>query len=357
MKAEIYKLKDNFKINKNIKSQLIYGCKDKLKSPFLSICVPAYGRVDTLKECIDSIINQKAINCNYRIIISEDYSDKHNEIKKLITSYSDDRIIYYVNKPALGMAANWNRCFELADTPYVALLHDDDYLYDNYVYTVSKFINSELKFDLICFDHDLLRYGKIEKENNNKVTQIYKSLQEGKLKKIKSGNFFYGGIDGKIVPTCGILFNRKKMLQFGGYNSEYGYSADHCLVQEFCDKNKVYFYPKKLSVYRYNENNITNQDKTKCYFVLEKDDMRKRMCNQYIYTKLLKWMLDGMFLESMAPYIKHLKVGQKNDVKWLPDFTVTAKARINQYLFTIIKKIYIYGSSIINIIFGKKVNY
>lgn len=333
---------------------LLKGNEEYQKLCKVSICIPAYGRIETLKQAIDSILNQTEKNKKYCLIISEDHSDKHEKIKDLIMSYETEKILYYYNPVPKGMTGNWNCCFELANTEYVALLHDDDYLYPNYVSTIFKIIESKNTFDLMLFQHDLLVFDKIDK-TTSKIKNIYNNLQRNRWRRIKQGNFIFGGADGIIVPTCGILFKRKPMLEFGGYRKEYGYSADHSFVAEFCKKHKVYFYNKTVSVYRYAETNITNQGGTKKAFVIEKQEMRKRIAEEnMIYSIIYKMFSEGMFYESMGPYIKHLKIGEKNDQLWLPGFIVTKRGRRQQKCFEVVKRLYIYGQGIINILFGKR---
>lgn len=148
------------------KSQLILGDERKLDQAKFSICIPAYRRIDTLKKAIDSILSQDKDDMDFCLIISEDDSDEHEQILNLISGYHDAKIVYYYNKPALGMAEKWNQCFRLAHSEYVALLHDDDYLYPNYVNTVKQLFDQRIEFDVVYFDHDLLRFDEILSERD-----------------------------------------------------------------------------------------------------------------------------------------------------------------------------------------------
>ena len=52
----------------------------------------------------------------------------------------------YVNKENIGMIGNWNRGFELANTKYVAMLHDDDMLADIYLEEINRKRYYEINF-------------------------------------------------------------------------------------------------------------------------------------------------------------------------------------------------------------------
>ena len=48
------------------------------------------------------------------------------------------------------------------------------------------------------------------------------------------------------------------------------------------------------------------------------------------------------------------QIGEKNDQLWLPGFIVTKRGRRQQKCFEVVKRLYIYGQGIINILFGKR---
>ena len=56
----------------------------------LSICIPAYNRVDTLKEAIDSVLNLQQNGIIYNCIISEDNSGGVRSSNCFIESIIDD---------------------------------------------------------------------------------------------------------------------------------------------------------------------------------------------------------------------------------------------------------------------------
>ena len=87
-----------------------------------------------------------------KVIISEDFStdEIHQQIVQLLEKWTNLQIEYHFNKPALGMSGNWNHCIQLASTGYVALLHDDDFLYSNYLDEVAKVMKSKLRLNKIA---------------------------------------------------------------------------------------------------------------------------------------------------------------------------------------------------------------
>lgn len=101
----------------------------------VSICIPAYKQPEFLKRCLDSVFEQSYTD--YEVIITDDSPD--NEIEKLVNTYSDNRINYYHNIPALGSPTNWNKGIEQAKGEYIKILHHDDWF--TYKYSLQKFVD------------------------------------------------------------------------------------------------------------------------------------------------------------------------------------------------------------------------
>jgi glycosyltransferase involved in cell wall biosynthesis len=95
----------------------------------ITFAIPFYKGRDYLHRALRSVMAQT--NGQWRVLICDDGDDP--EVEKIVASISDERIQYHRNPGRLGMVGNWNRCLELAETPYVTLLHADDELLPHYV--------------------------------------------------------------------------------------------------------------------------------------------------------------------------------------------------------------------------------
>ncbi len=94
-----------------------------------SVVVPTYKSF-FLKECIDSILLQSYTN--FELIIVNDASPEN--IDEIVSSYSDERIKYYVNEKncgAVDVVDNWNKCLEYSSGNYIICMGDDDKLLPN----------------------------------------------------------------------------------------------------------------------------------------------------------------------------------------------------------------------------------
>ena len=93
-------------------------------SSLVTVAIPCFKK-KFLKKAIQSVLDQTYKNLE--IIIVDDQSPE--DIKSVVSLFSDKRIRYYRNKHNIGKenpAHNWNRCLELANGEFFALLCDDD---------------------------------------------------------------------------------------------------------------------------------------------------------------------------------------------------------------------------------------
>jgi glycosyltransferase involved in cell wall biosynthesis len=92
--------------------------------PFISICIPAYKRVQYLSRLLDSILVQTFKD--YEIVLSDDSDD--DSVQNLCDLYAAKLPIgYFRNKTSLGTPANWNFAISKAKGEWIKLIHDDDW--------------------------------------------------------------------------------------------------------------------------------------------------------------------------------------------------------------------------------------
>ena len=260
---------NNFNIYKEIPSLKIINSTTK-KKPYITIAIPTFRRPALLKEAISSALTQKNVKCEYDIIIVDnDYtSDGFSENEQVIKSFQTNKITYYQNKENLGMIGNWNRCFELAEGEWVALLHDDDLLMPNYINSISSLLLRKEDIGAICSNYILLGSHSskkpigfkriLQKLKNISLKIIPINVLSNRLRQINSkfsefwNRNFYG------PPTCGALFSKNKVLLIGGFNEELFPSADWFFWYSFNKEYKVYRPLVPLSYYRISVNESLN---------------------------------------------------------------------------------------------------
>lgn len=159
-------------------------------------------------------------------------------------------------------------------------------------------------------------------------------MQNGKLRRFRPDDYYWGGCDGRTVPTCGAIYKRQFMIDYGGYRSEDGYSTDHIFAERNSRKGKIYFCKKVVAVYRYAETNITNSGGVKTQFVLEgakhRIDMGQYNLKYRVYNKFLR---EGFIVALSGPWYHDLFPSREVSTREM------AKARI----FTFLAHIHIYA--------------
>ena len=263
--------------------------------PLFTIAIPTYNRLETLKEALDSALNQdidfrefesdigKNISKkSYEIIVVEnvdDFSTKSKAQEMLENEYFG-KVTYYKNEANLGLFGNWNRCIELAKGKWVCLLHSDDLLMPNYLREMKNALsklndkkvgmvssNSENFGEKIAFSQDALEEEKLALKNKTLLGKIKKQLKNI-LFHSSLQDFEFSDKSTLIYPATrpsALLHNKNLCLKFGGYNqNEYPmgdiYGALRCA--------------RTFGIAHYNV-------KTNCKRIDISQGMQKNLCYEY----------------------------------------------------------------------------
>ena len=122
--------------------------------PLISILIPVYniGR-DYLKDCLDSILNQKYEN--FEVCLADDCSTLQ-ETKDTLEEYKkkDDRIKVVYRTENGHISRTTNSALEIAKGEFVGLMDDDDILTEDCLYEMVKALNENKELDFIYSDED-----------------------------------------------------------------------------------------------------------------------------------------------------------------------------------------------------------
>lgn len=250
---------NRFKLYENIESKLIFG-QFQNNNPQISIVIPTYKRVGTLKQALDSAINQN-ISEDYDIIVLDNEnindSDTEQTMKEYCMKYNN--ILYFKNEENIGMFGNWNRGLELARTKWVTLLHDDDLLYPTYL---KKVLDTFKKYDYAIVSV----FSEFREDVNSELTDtdtckgqnglkdVIVKITHGKPLVINSSDN-YRSIT--ATPTA-CAFNRTMMIECGGFNEKYFPIADIICFNKMTYYHKAIILPEFLAIRRIGENEMKN---------------------------------------------------------------------------------------------------
>jgi glycosyltransferase involved in cell wall biosynthesis len=93
-------------------------------SILISICIPAYRRIESLRRLIDSIEMQTFRS--FEVVITDDSPD--GEVRELVEHHPlNGKIRYFKNPKTLGSPENWNEGIRRANGDWIKIMHDDDW--------------------------------------------------------------------------------------------------------------------------------------------------------------------------------------------------------------------------------------
>lgn len=98
-----------------------------MENELISIIMPAFNAEKTIKESIDSILNQTITD--FKIYIIDDNST--DTTSKIIHSFNDQRIIYIYNDINQGVSKSRNIGIKKCKGKYIAFLDSDDLWFPN----------------------------------------------------------------------------------------------------------------------------------------------------------------------------------------------------------------------------------
>lgn len=192
----------------------------------ISIITVVWNNKNTIRDAIDSVLNQTYKDIEY-IIIDGASTDGTVEIVK---SY-EDKITKFISEPDKGLYDAMNKGISASSGEIVGILNSDDFYKDKFV--VEKIVNEFNKTQCDSVYADLIY---IKPDNIEKTVRYYDSSYFSPEK------FAYGW-----MPAHPTFFVKKNIYEkYGVFKTDYKIAADYELLVRFLSKNKVtYSYIKE----------------------------------------------------------------------------------------------------------------
>lgn len=219
--------------------------------PEITFFIPVKNGVPYIDECIKSILSQTFQN--WRLFILDNQSS--DKTYSLCSKYlADERITYVLNDTNLGVYGNFNKCLDLCDTKYYAVLsHDDMYSCDRAV---------EDSFALLESDPDLCAtYSHINWIDDKSTTiTTRKSRDTGKVPSDK--------IARESILSCRNLFGvpllvRRTAATGKKYDGDLYHTADVELSVAIGRGLDIYIINRPCYSIRFHSKNNTARDDSK----------------------------------------------------------------------------------------------
>lgn len=192
----------------------------------ISIITVVWNNKNTIRDAIDSVLNQTYKDIEYIII---DGASTDGTVK-IVKSY-EDKITKFISEPDKGLYDAMNKGISASSGEIVGILNSDDFYKDKFV--VEKIVNEFNKTQCDSVYADLIY---IKPDNIEKTVRYYDSSYFSPEK------FAYGW-----MPAHPTFFVKKNIYEkYGVFKTDYKIAADYELLVRFLSKNKVtYSYIKE----------------------------------------------------------------------------------------------------------------
>ena len=233
-------------------SDLVNWMKQVDMNEQVSICIPAYNNEKDIKKTIESLLAQTYKKIE--IIVVDDASTDYT--CDIVRGFEDDRIHLYQNESNLGMACNWNRCVELANSEYVKLICADDVLLPESIETELNAIASDP--EVVMTINDSIMINRKGKKLGIFGRYPQKGVMDGRQLARKSlvYNNYFG------MP-CAVMFRKSIFQKAGGFDSSFQYILDFDLWLSMAPFGKVDVLKHKLNYFMLIEDSNTGKVMTK----------------------------------------------------------------------------------------------
>ena len=232
----------------------------------VSLITVVYNNRETIKDAIESVLNQSYKNIEY-IIIDGASTDGTVEV---IKSYKD-KITKFLSEQDKGLYDAMNKGIALATGDVVGILNSDDFYIDEFV--IEKVVKAfeEYKVDSVFAD---LVY--VKPENLDKVVRYYDSSR------FDPSKFAYGW-----MPAHPTFFVKKEIYhRYGYFKTDYRIAADYELLVRFMGKYKISYHYMQKVIVKMRVGGASTKN-LKSNYVLNKEIIRA--CNENgIYTNWIK---------------------------------------------------------------------
>ena len=196
----------------------------------VSIIITNYNYEKYIARCIRSCLSQKDVNIE--VIIVDDCSK--TPIDDIIEPFGESvRLIK--NKENLGVAGSANIGVKASRSQFIIRVDADDFVSPNICYFMKTYLESN--HDAFCVSCD---YNLVD-DHENFIERKYASKEN---------------------ISCGIMYRRDQLLQFGGYKEEQRHREEEELRHRIGEYYKIHHLQKPF--YRYRMHN-TNKTESKEY--------------------------------------------------------------------------------------------
>jgi glycosyltransferase involved in cell wall biosynthesis len=206
--------------------------------PLVTIAMPVYNAEKFLRQSIDSVLEQTYRNIEL-VLVNDASTDQSAAI---IHSYSDPRIRYYENERNLGIAATRNKCIDLAQGDYIAVLDNDDIAGPDRIERQVQFLDLNEDYGM-CGS-----FWKIIDQNGRAAEQIKTPIKDADIRTYLVFN--------NCFCNSSIMI-RSHLLKEFMYPEEFSMIEDYYFLYTQSKRTRLAILPHYLTYYRVHGQNAS----------------------------------------------------------------------------------------------------
>ena len=234
----------------------------------VSIVINCLNGEKYLKQCLESIVNQKYQN--FEIIFWDNNSQ--DKSKEILNEYNDLRIKYYFSNKTEKLYIARNKAIKKTDGELIAFLDCDDWWNSDFL-SARKEIFKDMDFDYFYSN----TYLYLNKKKN---------FLANRKKKLPSGYIHHDLCKDYFIIISGLIVRRSIFLEIGYFNENYEIIGDFDFVMRIAEKFKAHYCNKFLLNYRVHENNFSKKNRK--MFFEEFKNWYNRISNNPIFINYLQ---------------------------------------------------------------------
>jgi len=129
----------------------------------VTVAIPTYKRVEYLKECIQSVLNQTFQD--FTIVVFDNASEQ--PVEQALQAFQDRRIQFIGNTENIGEEGNLNRILGYPfESEYLVIFHDDDAMHPNMLEAQTSFLDAHKNVVFVGSDFKPVSRGGMDAFSN-----------------------------------------------------------------------------------------------------------------------------------------------------------------------------------------------
>jgi len=209
----------------------------------ISVCIPAYNRVQFLPELLDSIISQ--IDHGSEILICEDNSPERNKILEVVMGYQDqypNKIKLVLNDINLGYDGNLRTLISHARGKFCLFMGNDDLLHPRALQEIQSILKRQKECGVI-----VRSYGTFDNDPQS-IKQVFRYFPNELV--VAPGKNAIALAFRRSVVIPGMVIHRESALKIASDKFDGSLLYQLYLVGMILAEKKVVFTPKVIALRR-----------------------------------------------------------------------------------------------------------